>query len=245
MEAHHHAHHPAGHKKKWTDFLFEFLMLFLAVFAGFIAENLREHAVEREREHQFIESMVEDLKSDTTMIGKVYQMNEKQVKGQDSLLQLLYNYPATNDSLRKMYLFYYKYALIYEPVIFTDRTLTQLKNSGSLRLIRNQRVSDSIMTYDAGIKACDGQLQALKEFLQEETNFSYSIFKMQYSAQPKIFSGPAPLELLTTDKKTIAEFTNRLLGLKYVVMGYAMTIKYQQQAAIRLLKFLKAQYHIE
>ena len=63
MEVHHHSH---TERKKWTHYFWEFLMLFLAVFCGFLAENQREHFVERKREKEYIRSMIEDLKLDTS-----------------------------------------------------------------------------------------------------------------------------------------------------------------------------------
>ena len=50
------------------EYFLEFLMPFLAVFLGFVAENVREGNVEQRREKQYILSMIEDLKSDTSRI---------------------------------------------------------------------------------------------------------------------------------------------------------------------------------
>lgn len=58
----HHPHHPA-HKKKWSEYLLEFVMLFAAVTLGFFAENIREGYIEKEHEHEYMVSMLEDLKS--------------------------------------------------------------------------------------------------------------------------------------------------------------------------------------
>jgi hypothetical protein len=68
MEVHKHPHH-ITHKKKWGEYLLEFLMLFLAVFLGFIAENFRERAVEGKKEKEYIKSIVEDLKTDSTNLN--------------------------------------------------------------------------------------------------------------------------------------------------------------------------------
>src|SRR5664279_2153560 len=64
MEVHHHPdlHHKP---KKWKEYFLEFLMIFLAVTLGFIAENIREHISDRSKEKEYIESMLQDLKSDT------------------------------------------------------------------------------------------------------------------------------------------------------------------------------------
>src|SRR5215204_169750 len=64
MEVHKHPHH-VTHKKKWGEYLLEFFMLFLAVFLGFVAENVRENGVERHREQEYMQSLLNDLKSDT------------------------------------------------------------------------------------------------------------------------------------------------------------------------------------
>ena len=41
-----------------------------------------------------------------------------------------------------------------------DRTITQLKNSGSLRLIRNEQAADSIMSYQKSVESINGSQYA-------------------------------------------------------------------------------------
>src|SRR5437762_13179198 len=78
MEVHAHSHTSdpdpstsSGHRgrKKWTHYLWEFLMLFLAVFCGFLAENIREHSVEGRKEKEYIKSIIEDLKTDSSNLN--------------------------------------------------------------------------------------------------------------------------------------------------------------------------------
>ena len=64
MEVHHHSHHP----KNWKEYLSEFFMLFLAVFAGFLAESYLDYRTERHKEHDYLVSLVSDLKIDTADI---------------------------------------------------------------------------------------------------------------------------------------------------------------------------------
>ncbi|MEP6700571.1 MAG: hypothetical protein ABJA85_04625 [Bacteroidota bacterium] len=61
MEVHAHSHTA---RKKWTHYFWEFLMLFLAVFCGFLAEYQLEHVIAHQREKQYIQSLIADLKSD-------------------------------------------------------------------------------------------------------------------------------------------------------------------------------------
>lgn len=142
MEVHAHSHSP---RKRWTHYLWEFLMLFLAVFCGFLAENIRERSVERHREKQFIRSFIEDLKTDTAAIRQNIFYRQNKMKAMDSFLVLLNSQQIKgheND------LYYYGRTFVRGMKFQSnDRTITQLKNSGSLRLIRNEQAADSMISY--------------------------------------------------------------------------------------------------
>ncbi|MDQ6757315.1 MAG: hypothetical protein M3004_10305 [Bacteroidota bacterium] len=63
-------------------------MLFLAAFLGFIAENIREHIVEKEREKQYMQSLLLDLKTDIINIDYVQKQNLFAKETGDSLILL-------------------------------------------------------------------------------------------------------------------------------------------------------------
>ena len=85
MEVHHHSHHP----KKWKEYITEFIMLFAAVTLGFFAENQREHLVERHRENQYIQSLYEDLKKDTSMLNTIIAYNDIQINKIDTVNKII------------------------------------------------------------------------------------------------------------------------------------------------------------
>lgn len=145
MEVHHHGHHSG--KKTWKSYFWEFLMLFLAVFCGFLAEYQLEHMIERDREESYISSYIEDLKTDTSSINRVLKFREQKLKRMDSLMNLL----ETNQIKgHENDLYFFGRTLIRTAgFISNDRTLSQLRNSGSMRLIRNRKAADSIMAYAA------------------------------------------------------------------------------------------------
>ena len=84
----HHAHHPA-HKKKVSEYFLEFFMLFFAVTLGFFAENQREHLVEGHREQQFMQSLYEDLKKDTSMFNSLEKYDAIQINKIDTANTIL------------------------------------------------------------------------------------------------------------------------------------------------------------
>ena len=135
----HHSHH-ITHKKKWGEYLLEFFMLFLAVFLGFVAENIREISVERHREKEFIHSMINDLKNDTTKLGKNIFAFQQILLEHDTLKK---TYPLLAKGFNQVFYTHLNALTSYPDFIYTDGTIQQLKNSGGLRLIKNHTAVDS------------------------------------------------------------------------------------------------------
>ena len=125
-------------------------MLFLAVFCGYLAEWQLERTIEHQREKQFIRSLVEDLKRDTTQIRFYMRYHRLMLSYCDSVQSCVRN----ADIFRNSNSFYnYSRELArftrYYP---TDRTMQQLKNAGNMRLIRKWNVSNAITDYDSKTK---------------------------------------------------------------------------------------------
>jgi hypothetical protein len=104
-------------------------MLFLAVFCGFLAENQREHMIENQREKVYMTSLVEDLKEDTSWLIRALNFNAYLVKGGDTLRQTIYDVGIKDSAVKKLYVYSRQY-LRPLSFVYTDRTSSQLKNSG-------------------------------------------------------------------------------------------------------------------
>src|SRR4026209_57056 len=89
MHVHH--QHAKTEQGKWTHYLWEFFMLFLAVFCGFLAEWQLERTIEHQREKQFIRSLTEDLKRDTSQIRNYMRFNKFMLNYCDSVQRCVAN----------------------------------------------------------------------------------------------------------------------------------------------------------
>jgi hypothetical protein len=120
-------------------------MLFLAVFCGFLAEYQLEHKIERDREKKFIQTFIEDLKIDKAAINKNLLFRKTKGDQIDSLIDLLSEQKIRGYENE----LYYLGRMLVRTTRFqsNDRTITQLKFSGSMRLIRNENAADSIISY--------------------------------------------------------------------------------------------------
>jgi len=150
MEVHTHAHAVNAGRKKWTHYFWEFLMLFLAVFCGFLAENQREHIVEHKREKKLMHSLVEELKTDRNKLNDLWPSFDDMFSYVDSAIILLDEKELHG-----------KEPLLAEIIFkgtfwpfhtFSVITLTQLRNAGYLRLIRNDSLANAIATYDTRLQ---------------------------------------------------------------------------------------------
>src|SRR5215831_18890708 len=140
MEVHQHSH---TERKKWHHYFWEFFMLFLAVTLGFFVENQREHLTEHKREKQYMESLYDDLKQDSIELETAIRRTEVNEQYIDSLLLFIHT-EKIGKTIPDHYVEIDSQALVRLQIVFTDRTASQLKNSGNMRLIRNREVADMI-----------------------------------------------------------------------------------------------------
>ena len=142
MEVHAHTHTP---RKKWIHYLWEFLMLFLAVFCGFLAENFREHQVEKNKGRQYMLSLYEDLKTDTTRLNEMLLYDEDKIAGLNDI-EACYDTISLNmlstECMAKLVL----HSKANRAFAITDRTITQLVNAGGFRILKKED-ADSVLSY--------------------------------------------------------------------------------------------------
>ncbi len=246
METHaHHLHHAPGNK--FWHYIYEFLMLFLAVFCGFLAENLREHYVEHEREAQYMASMREDIAKDTSMLSEAQKRALSVAVNIDSVLDIIQNARLDDGSVYILYRVNLRLLSNFRPA-FTDRTSAQLKNSGSMRLIRKPEVADRIIDYWG---KCDILISAnalIEDYKFKAREKTYSIFDQKYYSEEsgKVFVNQPHLKLMTTDHYLLTEFANRLSHLKGLVLNvYLPELKAQEARGISLMGLIKKEYRQE
>ena len=245
----HHTHAP--HVKRLKDYLFEFFMLFLAITLGFFVENKREKMTDKNREKQYIGSLVEDLKADTGKINYMMAYNVNASAGIDTLIRTIYGYKRNDTAAtRKMYLYYEYAARDYYSVNYTDRTMSQLKNAGNMRLIEDQKVSDTILNYDDGVKLTTAQGNVLKEKCEKALDYSTNIFDYRYirvnnSLPVPVYLPEQGYRLLNEDPATLSRYANMLELWKQMINVYIRDNYAQEYKAMSLINYLKKEYHLE
>jgi hypothetical protein len=245
MEVHAHTHTP---RKKWTHYFWEFLMLFLAVFCGFLAEYKLEHVIEHQREEKYVQSLIEDLKTDTAKLRIYIDVRKQKRIMMDSLLMLLSN--GAYKQLGNETYFFARHVFHGPPFVSTDGTIQQLKNAGNLRLIRNENIINSILAYDASVKE-------LKEWDESDirirTTFREiggTVFDADqlYKAMDADFKFVRPVtnpQLVTDNPATINSVAFQIQYLSLSCLGNTQRGEGLKTKAEKLIGLLKYQYHLQ
>jgi hypothetical protein len=172
MEVHHHAHTA---RKKWAHYFWEFLMLFLAVFCGFLAEYQLEHKIEKDRERQYMKGLLEDLAADTIMMNSTMDFAAQISKGLDSLQSNLFD--ANNVASNSITVYRQNFTYVRLIVVsFSDQTATQLRNSGTLRLIKKTEIANAISRYWQGINSVEHIASLLENQVNEVSIAGFNLF---------------------------------------------------------------------
>jgi len=238
MEVHHHSH---TERKKWTHYFWEFFMLFLAVFAGFLAENQREHFAEHKREKQYMQSMLEDLSKDTLEISRISLLNTTHINYIDTLLNTLrLPFPMDPRTRKKLNDLIWA-SMGGEMAVFTQRTLSQLKNAGGLRLVRKKEVADLISVHDSKIQYLGVITKSLDESTTDAARVGSEIFDLNYSR----LNHDEKYELITHDQKSLKKFFNCAYLVQNVFKHYNDHLQQEKQIAIQLMQLIKKEYHLK
>ena len=247
MEVHHHAHHDHG-KKNWKSYFWEFLMLFLAVFSGFLAENQREHYIENKREKKYIESLIQDLKADTTSLEFYIDIRTQKRRFLDSLVLLLST--GQYKIMGNETYFFARSVLNADPFVSTDGTMQQLKNAGNLRLIHSAAVTDSILSYDQFVRSLyewDEVDTRIRTSFREigGTIFSSAEFYKTIDSDMTFLRPTTNPQIITDDPAIINKVSFQIQYLSTVTLGNLLRAKRLKKRAINLISLLKQEYHLE
>jgi hypothetical protein len=115
----------------------EIPLVVLGILIALQLNSWKEENTEKKLVKQYISSLIENLKSDTTSIKRIQKFRKTKGLKTDSLIQILKNLKIKGHGNE---LFYFGRILLKSATFRSnDRTIAQLKSSSSLRLIRNKK----------------------------------------------------------------------------------------------------------
>jgi hypothetical protein len=233
-------------KKRPKDYFFDFFMLFLAVTLGFFVNNLNENLSERQREKQYITSLITDLRIDTGEIQSIHSSIARRIVGIDSLMHILENRDQ-NTFINNLYYYSFKYLNSAEFHTSSDRTISQLKSAGGLRLIQKKDESDHIVQYYSSSENVDYNTEyCLKEFYKivdtEKEIFDFGILRGHKIDSLRYLPD---LKLLIDEPLRINHFYNQILMYTSALINYNLLLTDLKKEADSLINSTKKSYKID
>jgi hypothetical protein len=248
MEVHHHPdlHHK---KKNFKEYFLEFLMIFLAVTLGFFAESIRENISNRHKESKYMESLVSDLKSDTTETDVAINRWKGYNANLDSLLFLL-KQDRSQQNINGMYALLSRDFFHFDLFKYNNKTIEELKSSGDFRLIKKESIASEIMSYDLDMKYILIQEQDVKDLMITSKNieskvFDFSQLNLKDNEVFKVIHENKPLTLITHDQQIIDEYFNKLWIFYDLAKVHEKLFENEKASAISLLKNIQHEYKFE
>ena len=254
MEVHHHPHLPHAEKRKFKEYFLEFLMIFLAVTLGFFAESLREHINDNEKREQYVQSLVEDLESDTARMDDIIQFDEAKITGLNSMYQC---YDTVTNNLKATSCMgeLIKFSKVNRPFLSNDRTVTQLANAGGFRLLAKED-ADSILAYERLYKEVhdfeatiyQGAQDNVRNTLNELANFKVVSPLENVSSLNGTDIGSSTLNgplLFTNDRVLLNKWFNQLQLYVRVTKAQSIELNNLRDKATSLITFYKSKHHLK
>lgn len=228
-------------------FLREFLMLFLAISLGFFVENYREQIIEDKRELDFVNSFKNDLKNDISELD-VLILRRKEREIQIDSIYFIFKNKKFNEYSNDLY-FYARYLPRPSRFFANNASIDQLKNSGSLTLIKNQKVIDTLLGYNDNFLFID-YIREREEYLVQrifdQINIIFDPFVFdQMTVYDIEFTKPkGSVSINYSDIQTNKTFLSNLQYLKTVNKAQLGWFIEHSKRAKNILNFLDNTYNM-
>ena len=204
--------------------------------------------VEHQREKQYMVTMLEDLQTDTATIQRVHGRALSQIASLDSLVELGNAGPVKEEDIILLYLLKGRTNRFLN-IRLEDRTASQLKNAGGMRLIRKASVSNVIRQYwdqEEIIYRVRDRLEMAGENINDVAS---RIFYDKF-----LIPGKDPLDpptgikpgavYINNDSKLMAEYINRVASKLLRTRVYIAELDSALGLANQATELIKKEYHL-
>ncbi len=227
----------------------EIVLVVIGILIALQLNHWKEANADRALEKEYIVSLIEDLQKDTQHFTTAIGFNEERIKNLDSLAALCFDYEKAND-----YIVYYRYMVALRHPDFvsqTDRTLSQLKNAGGMRLITKKTTADSLIMYEDYFKKITNQQTWCEGMLKDLVDAGIPIFNFKYLPEYQGERIEQSLDEFNNTTQIDASSEKLILGLGNLASAYSaittyylILIKEGKEKAIELIKVLEKDYEL-
>lgn len=156
----------------------EILLVVIGILIAISINNWNQSQNEQNRIKEYAVSLIQDLERDIMMTAQIKKQNEEIVSRIDSLNKYTLNRKIEDFS--NVTVLYFTLNKPHRPYVWNRTTITELKNSGTLGLIKNDSLSKMISEYDAQTYHLDDDFINDRIQFEKATDLSASIVNHNY-----------------------------------------------------------------
>ena len=209
--------------------------------------------------------MVQNLKYDTIRYNRNLQANILKSRQLDTFRAEISKAIKGNIDGNRLYEFWLK-SQDFNQVVFDRSAITQLKNSGSLRLIKSDSlVRVMIDYYERKITSCESAENGLRiiaerldvsclqffyyepfdELIKTETQYGKTVPDSVFEKNNKPLYSNSPLALLNSDPRALMLLYNEVAAKEKAIKYYNSFIRWAKEAAESLMIHIEDEYHFK
>lgn len=223
----------------------EILLVVIGILIALSINNWNQNRAERKMEENYITSIIEDAETDLSNFTKAISANEVRMANLDSLTKLCFDYDGQPETEPMLMFSHFRCLTVPNFVAQTDRTLSQLKNSGGMSLIQNKESVDAIIEYEMYFEKLSNQQVWFEGGIKSLMEAGMPIFNNKFL--PDMKAGKFDSEtffkkarLLKNDKVKIIELGNRAWSSCAFTKTYLIMLREGKKKSIALIELLKA-----
>jgi len=254
---------PRGNFRRYLRYAIgEIVLVVIGILIAIQIDNWNDARADREKEHEYLVALQSDLREDMRNIETAVSGNEVLLAGMDDLLVLLADPESGEAYRRSVFLASLVYTYWHLRVEFSELTLTQLKYSGDLQLIRDRGVRQALLGYEQGVEFCRHQYGELTAYFHvfeatQKQLFDYTLAKSAFAYieedYMRILEPLARFEplvpqgeyFLSDDAQLLAVYYGDLLFYRTAMYNVVELLNAQQHMAQALLQLINLEYEIE
>jgi hypothetical protein len=221
---------PAHGGRNYAKYAFgELLLVVVGILIALQINNWNDERIEQRQIEEYAHSLIQDLERDVAMAETVRSDADLILKKIDTLAE--YTRGKSAEELRNIDLFYLMRRPFYRPYAWNRTALEQMKGSGALRQMKNQKLAAAIAAYEALTHHLDDDFDFDRAVGATAISLAGQVVDMNYPGlgevvpvnEYEVFSFPhsnihaayadANLSLLTHDVQSVAAAVNGYLIL--------------------------------
>lgn len=160
----------------------EIILVVIGILIALQINNWNQNQNDQNKIKEYAVSLIQDLEADIKMTSDIHRQNKEIVARIDSLKHYTLNRKIEDFSNFAM--LYFTLNKPHRPYVWNRTTITELKNSGALGLIRNDSLSKMISEYDAFTYHLDNDFINDRIQFEKATDLSVSVVNHNY---PNLF----------------------------------------------------------